>query len=583
MSRLESIFILSLASVCLASCGNGKALDTFKGADFTFTAVSEALEGEQVPWSASAKVSVLDGVSNILYQALSSGVRPRFASDKGVNDNAMELYAVWPYSQEHELVYGGLKAQLRAEYDSVEEEAGLKIAYAAAIAQEEEMNFANVVSYLRVSLSEETGVTGLKLSGLSEEVLAGLAVIILAKDGTPVVESVPKPSRTVSLVSQTPLSGTFLIPVFPTVMENGCVLEFSNAEGCVSKIEKKEKLTFLRNGIVDFGAVGETLQWQKVPKARIQGITASEIAVSWSTSSWTDVASDFRGKYAVALYSDKACTRLVELVEWDKEGQAIPEELERLSCVFSGLQPLTDYWVKVTDKTTNASSEVIAVTTLKAEMTSVEPGKVFWSDGYINWRPHQGVPDGYNIYVDGVKANDVLLPPEVFEYHLTGLSSGREYSVVVAAVRGESEDRSEPVAVLTGSITQLTANLSPRSLSVSVENRAGGPANTVSPALYVELYEGDKPLFSSIVADGMATIHGQPFVTSLALSSEKDKRPTNVTFGRPEPSTQYKFRVKSYASYTIKDRVSSAVADVELSSPNGDSEWSEFVTFTTPP
>ncbi|MDD5891168.1 MAG: hypothetical protein PUC72_01370, partial [Bacteroidales bacterium] len=214
---------------------------------------------------------------------------------------------------------------------------------------------------------------------------------------------------------------------------------------------------------------------------------------------------------------------------------------------------------------------------------SVEVGKVFWSDGYISWRSRLGEPDGYNIYVDDVKVNDEVLASDILEYHLTHLVAGEEHSVVVAAVMGNREDKSEPVAVLTGSISQITTNLSPRSLSISIENRAGGPANTVSPALFVELYKDSEPLFSSIVVDGLATIHGQSFVTSLALSSEKDQRPTNVTFGRLEPATSYKFRVRSYASYTFRDRVSSVSGtDAEVSSPNGDSEWSEFVTFTTP-
>lgn len=748
MKLLKPIFISVLALTALVSCWDEKKLDTFKGADFVFVGMSETLEGEMVEWSASSKVSVLDGVSNILYQPLSSGAQPRFASERGVDDNAMEVYAVWPYSEEHKLVYGGLKAYLKAEYDPFEEISGLRIAHASAIGQEEDLLFMNVVSYLRVTLDEKMGVTGMKVSGLSAEVLAGLAEIILSEDGTPGIQSVTKPSLSVSLLPQEKvLSGTFLIPIFPTVMEKGCVLEFINAEGHQAKAEKTGKLTFSRNEVVDFGDIPQTLQWQTLPKAQIHGITAEEIVVSWSKTSWVDISSDFKGKYMLSLYSNADCTQAVEVAEWDMDGETMPENLDRLAYVFSGLQPSTDYWVKVTDKSTNASTNVIPVTTLKEEKASeaaeegdyaifdsfagmvnggdvvscvygkdggklcppdfafvvasvpgwtfegsatshpgyiglsgqwsltsgslsslketatvilsfmgsgrgevkayvvdakkreagsvvldgtgwkkysiellnvsptskicvecqdgsmyiddisvlvqkyevvsnapsVEVGKVFWSDGYISWRSRLGEPDGYNIYVDDVKVNDEVLASDILEYHLTHLAAGEEHSVVVAAVMGSREDKSEPVAVLTGAITQITTNLSPRSLSISIENRAGGPANTVSPALFVELYKDSEPLFSSIVVDGLATIHGQSFVTSLALSSEKDQRPTNVTFGRLEPSTEYRFRVRSYASYTFRDRVSSVSGtDAEVSSPNGDSEWSEFVTFTTP-
>ena len=749
MKLLKTVFISVFAIACMISCEQEETLDTFKGAEFVFVGVSETLDGESVDWSASTKVSVLDGVSNILYQPLSSGTQPRFASKKGVDDNAVEVYAVWPYSEEHELVYGGLKAYLKAEHDPSEEIEGLRVAHASEIGQEEDLHFMNVVSYLRVTLTEDMGVVGMTLSGLSGEVLAGLAEVVLAQDGTPSVKAVTKSSNTVSLHSNEKLlSGTYLIPLFPVVMENGCVLEFINSNGYQAKAEKKEKLTFLRNEIVEFGNMPETLQWQKAPKAQVHGITSNEIVVSWSSTSWVDVQSDFSGKYTLGLYSDADCANSVELVEWDMEGQSMPDNLTRLAYVFSGLQSSTDYWIKVVDKQTNASTGVISVATLKAENTpdvaeegdfaifdnfahmvnggdvvssvygknsdgvcapdqtadlasipgwtfegsatshpgyiglsgqwsltseniaslketatvvlsfmasgsgevkayvidakkreggsvvlqgdgwkkysiellnvsstskicieckdgtlyidnisvwvqkyevvsnapSVEVGKVFWSDGYISWRSRLGDPDGYNIYVDEVKVNDDVIASDIHEYHLTGLKVGTEHNVTVAAVMGEREDMSEPVIVSTGSITQNVANVSPRSLSVAIENRAGGPANTVSPALYVELYKDgtEEPLFSTIVVDGLATIQGQPFVTSLALSSAKDQRPTNVTFGRLAPSTIYKFRVRSYASYTFKNRVSStAGTDAEVTSPNGDSEWSEFVSFTT--
>lgn len=750
MKLLKTVFISVFAIACMISCEQEETLDTFKGAEFVFVGVSETLDGESVDWSASTKVSVLDGVSNILYQPLSSGTQPRFASKKGVDDNAMEVYAVWPYSEEHELVYGGLKAYLKAEHDPSEEIEGLRVAHASEIGQEEDLHFMNVVSYLRVTLTEDMGVVGMTLSGLSGEVLAGLAEVVLAQDGTPSVKAVTKSSNTVSLHSNEKLlSGTYLIPLFPVVMENGCVLEFINSNGYQAKAEKKEKLTFLRNEIVEFGNMPETLQWQKTPKAQVHGITSNEIVVSWSSTSWVDVQSDFSGKYTLGLYSDADCANSVELVEWDMEGQSMPDNLTRLAYVFSGLQSSTDYWIKVVDKQTNASTDVISVATLKAEKASeiaeegdyaifdnfanmvnggdvvssvygkdlegvcapdyainvtsipewsfdgsatshpgyvglsgqwsltseclaslketatvvlsfsasgsgeikayvvdakkreagsvvldasewkkysiellnvsptskiciecldgdlyiddlsalvqkyevvsnapsVEVGKVFWSDGYISWRSRLGDPDGYNVYVDDVKVNAEVLPSNSLEYHLTGLSVGTEHSVVVAAVMGDREDKAESVAVLTGDITQITTNLSPRSLSVAIENRAGGPANTVSPALYVELYQDGKeePLFSSIVVDGLATIQGQSFVTSLALSSAKDQRPTNITFGRLQPSTTYKFRVRSYASYKFKNRVSSTTGtDAEVTSPNGDSEWSELVSFTTP-
>ncbi|MGM9763774.1 MAG: fibronectin type III domain-containing protein [Candidatus Cryptobacteroides sp.] len=590
MKLSRTIFFTVLASVCLLSCGQEKALDTFKGADFTFTGIAEELGGEPVEWSASAKVSVLDGVSNVLYQPLSSGVQPKFASRQGIDDNAMSVYAVSPYNVEHELVYGGVRAYLNPVYDVSDGVDGLRIACASEISRQEELHFMDAVSYLRVSLAEEEGVVSVTLSGLGGEVLAGLADVVMDEDGTPLVESVTRISKTVSLVSDgKALGGPYLIPLFPVVMESGCVLEFVNTDGLRAKAEKAGRTAFARNGVVDFGVIPDGLVWQKAPAAMVCGVSAYSLAFSWSETSWNDVAEDFAGKYTLGLYSDPECTAAVGTAEWDMDGAGVPGDLSRLVYTFSGLKPSTDYWFKVTDRLTNASSEVIAATTLDAGAVSygpsVEVGTVFWSDGYIVWKSRFGEPDGYNVYVDGVRVNDTVLSADTDRYHLTGLSAGTEYSVTVAAVMGEYEEASIPVAVCTGALTANTANISPRSLSVAIENRAGGPANTVSPALYVELYKAgtDEALFSSIVVDGLATIAGQPFVTSLALSSARDRRPTNITFGRLEPSTEYRFRVKSFEKYTFRNRVSSvAGSDAEVSSPNGESEWSEFVTFSTP-
>ena len=748
MKILKTILVASAASLLLISCRNEEILDTFKGADFSFVGVAEMLDDKSVEWSSSAKVSVLDGVSNVLYQPLSSGEQPKFTSRTGIDDNAMEIYAVWPYSEKNELVYGGLKAYLKPVHDVSEEIEGLQVAYASDIEQEEILHFRNAVSYLRLTLTKKHGITSVMLAGLGDEVLAGLAELTLAEDGTPSVNQVTMVSDRVSLVSDDVLEGTYLIPVLPVTLENGCVLEFLNAEGYQSKVEKTGKLDLVRNSIVDFGPVPEELTWQKAPKARIYGITSNEIVVSWSGTLWSDPAEDFAGRYSIGIYADADCTSAVEQQEWNMEGMEAPEELSQLAYVFSGLTPSTDYWVKVTDLVTNASADVVAVTTMDAQQSaevaeegeyvvydsfpymvnggdivsgiygkdasgicapdviepvselagwtfegmasshpgyvglsgdwsllsgefsslketatvivsfsatgtgvvdayvvdatnrfadsvtiegdgwntysiellnvsptsklllechdctlyldnvsalvdkyevvsnapSVEAGHFFWSDGFIIWRSRLGNPDGYNIYVDDVKINDEIIPNTTTQWHLTGLSCGEEHTVVVAAVMGSREDKAEPVKVITGAITQNVTNVSPRSLSVAIENRAGGPAKTESPALYVELYKDSEetPLFSSIVVDGLATIEGQSFVTSLALSSAKDQRPTNVTFGRLEPATTYKFRVKSYAEYAftsiIKDN---DPKELKVLSPHGESEWSEFVSFTT--
>ncbi len=221
----------------------------------------------------------------------------------------------------------------------------------------------------------------------------------------------------------------------------------------------------------------------------------------------------------------------------------------------------------------------------KQAPTAVTADKVFWSDAHISWT-HEGKADSYKVYVDDVVSTTV--ESGATAAHLTGLANGTAYSVKVAAVYGAEEKISDAIEITTGKIEQLTRNVSPTSVAVGIENRAGAlaynpTAKTTQPCLFVELYkEGDldNPVYSTYVLDAEKISMGHPFLQSLVVNEKKGTPEIRLAFGALEAGSKYWFRIKSVESYTYQSYTSSKY-EMTASSVNGASEYSELVALVT--
>lgn len=223
--------------------------------------------------------------------------------------------------------------------------------------------------------------------------------------------------------------------------------------------------------------------------------------------------------------------------------------------------------------------EVVAV--IPPEVTV---DKTFWSDSYISWTCG-GDPKGYKVYVDDEVVAD--LSADVKEYHLTGLDAGKTYNVAVSALYNKSDEgKSRPASLTTGTISQITKNVSPTSVAVAVENRAGYNTNNNNPCIYVEIMDSDNPetankIYSTYVLDAQIQSPASPFMASLIVNDSKGRAPLNVAFGCLEPDKDYWFRVKSVAEYTFTTYQPSSPTSSTCSSSNGDSEFSKPVKART--
>ncbi len=220
----------------------------------------------------------------------------------------------------------------------------------------------------------------------------------------------------------------------------------------------------------------------------------------------------------------------------------------------------------------------------KVAPSAVTADKVFWSDAHVSWT-HAGKVDAYKVYADDQLVAEV--ENGVKTAHLTGLANGTSYNIKVAAVYGTEEKVSEEIEITTGAITQLTKNVSPTSVAVAIENRAGNVSGNFSPCLYVQLFESDDvnstPKYEAYVLDSEKQSQGTPFFGSLVVGNGKPVAHTNVAFGALTGSTDYYFRVKSVASYEYTEYQSSSRNTVTATSQNGDSDYSELVKLSTSP
>ena len=212
--------------------------------------------------------------------------------------------------------------------------------------------------------------------------------------------------------------------------------------------------------------------------------------------------------------------------------------------------------------------------------------KVFWSDAHLSW-VYAGTVDSYRIYLNENLAGEVS--GDISSFHLTGLSNGTAYYVKVVAVYGAEEKVSEEIEITTGAISQLTKNVSPTSVAVNIENRAGALSGNFKPCLYVQLFESEDtsatPKYEMFVRDNEVQTEGHPFYKSLVAGSGTTYPRFNLSFGGLEAGKDYWFRVKSVASEKYKTYRGESILgeEREMTSANGDSEYSQLFKLSTSP
>src|SRR5690606_473301 len=101
---------------------------------------------------------------------------------------------------------------------------------------------------------------------------------------------------------------------------------------------------------------------------KLVNASSSTITAEWSFTDFLDMDSEINNKFTLGLYKDEDCTDLY--ISWenitglfDPSTASLPKPLR---FTFSGLNPNTEYFVKVKDETNNIESNVLKAKTLAA-------------------------------------------------------------------------------------------------------------------------------------------------------------------------------------------------------------------------
>ena len=211
--------------------------------------------------------------------------------------------------------------------------------------------------------------------------------------------------------------------------------------------------------------------------------------------------------------------------------------------------------------------------------TGVCVEKVYYSEATVVWDEVEAA-DSYNLYLDGVKVNDGPLSESTM--YIDGLSLDTEYSVVVSAVQGELEKKSDPVAFRTRNVWLYDAG--PTHVCVQWDDISGYTLNNGSDRAYemvlykdeactqvhAQLYPFNGLLNNSYAFAGSAWLGMTDNVANMY--------DTRVSFGMLQPETTYWFRVRSLATLSVNKNNGDPVVLVNAA---GDSQWSDPLPVTT--
>lgn len=276
----------------------------------------------------------------------------------------------------------------------------------------------------------------------------------------------------------------------------------------------------------------------------------------------------------------------------DADWAVAAEKVTETTYTIEGLAFETAYDVRVSALLGTLSSdpsEVASITTL-AEIKKLDTPTEITAVPGLGWVWLKFAPvtnaTGYEVYSGDAKVESKIMSKDGAETTVVcayGLNLNAAFALKVKAVADgvEASDLSAEVTGTTKNIKQLTKNVGPTHLSINWDDVSGGTSSSTR-GFFVELSENQdmsNPIYSLYCADGQASKNGAFGVSSWygKANNANLAPPTSITFGQLKPSTTYYFHIKSVADVTIE----ASKGTVELSSTNGESEFSPVVTFTT--
>jgi len=385
----KTLRIITLSIPLLFSCQKGEQTQpVIAGVEVSFKAVTESTKAaldddwKNVSWNKGDAIAVWDGKSIVKYATEQEGGTVVFTSAQGIADGTEKVQAVYPFRESISFKEDALSITFPSEqfvpsgryYDP---DALIAAAYTDRIEKTTELKFYNLCSFLKFTVPSEDQVTEINLEGGEDEAISGTITLTFDKKGVPSVIPAGGGGNSIHFRSEDPLDGTYLIPILPCTLQEGLKVTLRTLDGrtAVHRIIAKDEndvvsaVVFRRDKINHYTVSFSHPVWRNAPQPELIQVSETSAAVRWSENDFANPEQDFAAHYLLSLYTDDACTAVEREVDFKMEQ---PANIDVPAFCFTGLDPASEYWLRIKDVDTDAAAAAIHFTT--AAETSVVPG-----------------------------------------------------------------------------------------------------------------------------------------------------------------------------------------------------------------
>lgn len=259
--KYNRIFTFAILSIAALSC-QPEEEQQYLPVDLQAMTFEASIESVMpLEFSAGDAITVYDGTAARKFTTSTKGFMASFEGE--ADANAERYCAVYPYTS-NERFSGRVQMSIPSSQAAVLNSYDRSVKAAAAVADGGNLQFTNVLSFLKIDFQPEPGVdiVSVTVSSNNKEPLSGSVFVGLFDE--PTIEPYSNGYFDNVSISGSKLNGKFYIAVMPQTLSDGYTIAVTNSED--GRYEKKVtgEVKFEMNQIYDLGTVGN-VEWEVKP------------------------------------------------------------------------------------------------------------------------------------------------------------------------------------------------------------------------------------------------------------------------------------------------------------------------------